>query len=89
MLLNNLARTLRDLHRFPEAADYVERAYAKARQAGDEVVINQSLFERARLYRERGDVARAASVISELEPRLRRMLPRFRENRTEDPAIKL
>jgi serine/threonine protein kinase/tetratricopeptide (TPR) repeat protein len=75
MLLNNLARTLRDLSRLSEARDYAERAYAGARQAGDEVVINQSLSERARTYREGNDLAQAAAALSELAPRLRRMLP--------------
>jgi eukaryotic-like serine/threonine-protein kinase len=75
MLLNNLARTLRDLSRLSEARDYAERAYAGARQAGDEVVINQSLSERARAYREGHDFSQAAAALSELAPRLRRMLP--------------
>ncbi len=44
-LLNNYASALEDLARFDEAAGYAERAYARARQAGDEVVINQSLFD--------------------------------------------
>jgi eukaryotic-like serine/threonine-protein kinase len=76
MLLNNLARELRELGRLSEAADYAERAYTEARRAGDQIVVNQALFERARVYRERHDLARAANTISELEPRLRRMLGR-------------
>jgi len=76
MLLNNLARTLRELHRLSEAGRYAERAYEDARRAGDDVVINQSLVVRASVYRERGDLARAARMLSELEPRWRRMLPR-------------
>ena len=75
MLLNNLARTLRDLSRLAEAGDYAERAYAGARLAGDEVVINQSLFERARVYREEHDLTRSSDALSELAPRLKRMLP--------------
>ncbi|MGH9884192.1 MAG: protein kinase domain-containing protein, partial [bacterium] len=74
MLLNNLSRSLRELHRLEEAQDYTERAYAEARRAGDEMVVNQSLFERARVYRERGLFARADSALSELTPRLRRMM---------------
>src|SRR5262249_32189491 len=46
MLLNNLARTLRELNRLSEAADYAERAYAKAQQAHDEIVVNQALAVR-------------------------------------------
>ena len=76
MLLINYARVLRDLARFKESADYAERGYAKAQQAGDKVVVNQSLLLRAALYRGRGDLKRAAEMLSELEPRLRRDLPK-------------
>ncbi len=75
MLLNNYARTLEELHRVDEAAAYVERAYAKAVQAGDEVVISQSLVVLATVYRDRGDLPRAEGMLAELEPRLRRTLP--------------
>jgi len=75
MLLNNYASVLEDLARFDEAAGYAERAYARARQAGDEVVINQSLLERSRLYRAQHDVSRAAAALAEVEPRLRKALP--------------
>jgi tetratricopeptide (TPR) repeat protein len=75
MLLNNLARTLRDLRRLPEAATYAERAFAKARQAGDEIVVNQSLVMRESIYRQLGDLERAENLLGEIEPRWRRMLP--------------
>ena len=75
MLLVNYARTLRELGRLKEAADYAERAYAKAQQARDNVVINQSLLERARIYREEHDLPRAEAMLAEVEPRLRRDLP--------------
>jgi serine/threonine protein kinase len=75
MLLNNLARALKDLDRFSEAAHYADRAYAKAKQAGDEIVVNQSLIVREGAYRGLGDLGRASRLLSELEPRLRRMLP--------------
>ncbi len=75
MLLINYARALRELGRLDEAADYAERGYAKARQAGDEVVINQSLLLRAAVYRERHDLPRAVAMLREVEPRLRRNLP--------------
>ena len=71
----NLARILRELHRLPEAAKFAELAYAKAQRAGNEVVISQSLTVRADIYRELGDLDRAASMISELEPRVKRLLP--------------
>jgi len=75
MLLLNYGRTLKDLGRLDEAADYVERAYAKAKAAGDETVINQSLLVRTAIYRGRGEIERAAGTLSELEPALRRNLP--------------
>jgi eukaryotic-like serine/threonine-protein kinase len=75
MLLINYARTLRQLGRYTEAADYSERAYAKAVQAGDQVATNQSLLVRARIYREQGNLARAEAMMSEAEPRLRKALP--------------
>jgi eukaryotic-like serine/threonine-protein kinase len=74
-VLLNYGKTLDELGRLNEAADYVERAYAKVRQAGDEVVINQSLLERARIYREQHKLARATEMLIQVEPRLRRDLP--------------
>jgi eukaryotic-like serine/threonine-protein kinase len=75
MLLNNYARALRDLDRLGEAADYAERAHAKAVRAGDEVVVNQSLILRASVYREQGGVARATTALDEVEPKFRRIFP--------------
>jgi tetratricopeptide (TPR) repeat protein len=75
MVLNNYARSLRDLARLEEAADYAERAYARAVKAGHELAVNQSLLERARIYIARGDLARAESMLAEVEPRLREALP--------------
>ncbi len=53
----------------------MERAYTQARASADELAVSQSLLNRAGLYRERGDLARAAASIDELAPRLTRMLP--------------
>ncbi|HEX5476059.1 MAG TPA: protein kinase [Vicinamibacterales bacterium] len=75
MLLINYARELDALDRETEAADYAERGYEKARRAGDEVVINQSLLMRAAIYRAQGDLARAEAMLAQVEPRLRRSLP--------------
>jgi tetratricopeptide (TPR) repeat protein len=75
IVLNNLARVLRELNRLDEAGTYAERAYTQARAAGDELAVSQSLLNRAGLYRERGDLARAAAALDELAPRLARMLP--------------
>jgi len=75
MLLNNYASTLDDLARLDEASGYAERAYARARQAGDEVVTNQSLLSRARIYRDHRDFTRGEAMLAEVEPRLRKDLP--------------
>src|SRR5262249_2960876 len=75
MLLNNYASVLEDLARFDEAAGYGERAYAAAQKAGDQVVINQSLLLRSRVYRDQHDLQRAEATLDEVEPRLRKALP--------------
>jgi tetratricopeptide (TPR) repeat protein len=75
MLLLNYGRALRELGRLDEATDYAERAYARAQQAGHEVVTNQSLIERARIYREQHKFVRATEMLMQVEPRLRRDLP--------------
>jgi serine/threonine protein kinase len=75
MLLINYARTVRELGRPGEAAEYAERGYAKAVKAGNRVVTNQALLVRARIYRDQGNLTRAEAMLSEVEPRLRRDLP--------------
>ncbi|MET0556031.1 MAG: serine/threonine-protein kinase [Vicinamibacteria bacterium] len=75
MLLNNLARVLRDLHRLPEAAGLSERAYADARRAGHAVVVHQSLVVRSTVYRLRGELVKAAQTLDELESSARAVLP--------------
>jgi serine/threonine-protein kinase len=75
MLLVNHARVLRELGRLDEAADYADRGYEKAKQSDSRVVVNQSLLLRTGIYREMGDVERAAALLAEVEPRLRKDLP--------------
>ena len=75
MVLVNYARTLRELGRGVEAASYAERGYDKAQRAGDQVVINQALLLRARIYRDQGNLARSQAMLLEVEPRLRKALP--------------
>ncbi len=75
MLLNNLARTLRDLHRLDEAAAYAERACARARQAGDQNIVGQSIMALAGIYRERGELTRAAAMQAELKAMLPLLVP--------------
>jgi serine/threonine protein kinase/tetratricopeptide (TPR) repeat protein len=73
MLLNNLARTLHELHRLPEAADYAERAYTKAKGASNEIVVSQSLNVRAHILRDLGDFDRVDQILQELKPRWKTM----------------
>ncbi len=75
ILLNNYAKTLYQLGRLEEAADYSGRAYAKAQQTGDQIVIYQSLYGRALICIEQHDLNRAATLLAEAEPRLRQSLP--------------
>jgi tetratricopeptide (TPR) repeat protein len=75
MLLNNLAWVLFDLNQLDEAAGISERAYEKARSAGNEVVTSQSLMLRSYIYREQGKIERAAGMLDELEPRWRSTMP--------------
>jgi tetratricopeptide (TPR) repeat protein len=72
MLLTNFARTLMDLGRLAEAREHADRADAQARRAGDEGVLTTSLYLRNLIYLRLGDLTRAASILAELEPRVRR-----------------
>ena len=75
MVLTNYARVLRELDHLPQAADYAERAYSKAKRTRDELVISQSLLERARIHRAQHKLANAEAMLTEVEPRLSRTLP--------------
>ena len=75
VLLNNYSKTLYQLGRLEEAADYAGRAYAKAQRTSDQMVIYQSLYGRALIYIEQRDFNHAASMLAEMEPILQRSLP--------------
>jgi tetratricopeptide (TPR) repeat protein len=75
ILLNNYAKTLDQLGRLDEAADYAERAYAQAPHSGDPLVLRVTLLERALISIEQRDFDRAATVLADLEPKLRESLP--------------
>ncbi len=75
MLLINYARVLHSLNRLDEAADYAERGYATAQKSEGGAIVNQSLLERARIYDDQHNPERAAAMLAEVEPRLRRDLP--------------
>lgn len=75
MVLNNYARVQQELDHLPVAADYAERAYNKAIKTSDELVINQSLLVRTRIYIDQHDLPRAEATLAQVEPRLRKALP--------------
>jgi tetratricopeptide (TPR) repeat protein len=75
MLLNNLARSLCELGRYAEAAQYAEQAFQKATAAGDEHVINMSLNVRATIYREQRDLAHAREMTAAFEAKTKQLLP--------------
>jgi tetratricopeptide (TPR) repeat protein len=75
MILNNYAKTLRQLGRLDEAAKYAERAYARAGETDNQLAIDQSLYVRALIYLDQSNVAAAAQALEEVEPRLRKRYP--------------
>jgi tetratricopeptide (TPR) repeat protein len=75
MLMVNYARALGNLNHLDEAADYGERAYAKASLAKNDLVMDQSLIQRVSTYRRQGHLDRAISLLDEVESRLHRDLP--------------
>ena len=77
VFLYNYAAVLRDLHRNSEAREYADRASARARDAGDTILIDQIDLLLARIYRDEHDWPRAEALFSDLAPRLRRHLPQL------------
>jgi eukaryotic-like serine/threonine-protein kinase len=75
MLLVNYARAMRNLGQYAQAADYAGRALAKGRKVGHQVVMNQAQLELGRAWFELGDIAGAAAMLDEVEPRLKSVLP--------------
>ncbi len=75
ILLNNYAKTLYQLGRLEESADYAGRAYSKALQTGDQMAIYQSLYVRALIDIEQHDFNHAAAMLAKVEPVMRRNLP--------------
>jgi serine/threonine protein kinase len=74
-LMNNYARSLRELARLPEAADYAERACTKARSTGSRSALNHLLLERAKIYTLQHKPDQAQAMLAEVEPMLRKDLP--------------
>jgi tetratricopeptide (TPR) repeat protein len=75
MVLLNYAKTLRTLGRLQEASQYAEQASTRAKATGFALALNQALLERARIYRDQGDIDESDVMLAEVEPRLRQDLP--------------
>lgn len=75
MLLTNYARVLSDLGQVDEAARYVDRALAEARQVDNEIVTNMALVVDVSIRLARGDADGAERALDEVIPRLRKTLP--------------
>jgi eukaryotic-like serine/threonine-protein kinase len=74
-LLYNYAEVLRDLGRTSEAAAYAERASVRAKQLGDQLLIDKTTLLKARFSLDKHDLARARILLTELEPKLRSKFP--------------
>ena len=75
VLLYNYASVLRDLGRGKEAASYLESAAIKARKENNQILIDQTDLQRARMYADNREYARAAQLMTQTEPRLRKKFP--------------
>jgi serine/threonine protein kinase/tetratricopeptide (TPR) repeat protein len=75
MLLNNLARSLNDLYRFDEAANYAQQASEKAKLAGNEHVLYMCRNVQTSIYRQLGDWNRASEALADLETQTAKLLP--------------
>jgi tetratricopeptide (TPR) repeat protein len=75
LVLYGNERALRELGRFKEAREYAEWAYAKAQAAKDNLISDQLLLERAMVYIGQRNFARAATLLAEAEPLIRRDYP--------------
>jgi eukaryotic-like serine/threonine-protein kinase len=75
MILNNYAKMLRKLNRLDEAADYAQRSYGRAQKEHNQLVIGQSLLERARIAIAEHRFPEASALLSELELQMRKHLP--------------
>jgi len=74
-VLTNYARILRKLNRLDEASDYAQRSYEKARKAQNQVMMGQSMLERARIATAQHKFTVASALLSEVEPMMRKHLP--------------
>jgi serine/threonine-protein kinase len=74
-ILLQYAAILMGLKRLPEAAVFAEHGSFRAQELHDQVTFEQSLFGRARIYREQGNLDRASTMLDTVQPMLQRDLP--------------
>jgi serine/threonine-protein kinase len=75
IVLHNLAQTLGDLARYPEAISWAERSLAEARRTDQRTAINAALRTLASLYVASGATHRGEAKLDEVENRLRAVNP--------------
>jgi eukaryotic-like serine/threonine-protein kinase len=75
MILNNYAKMLRKLNRLDDAAEYAQRSYDRAQKEHNQLVIGQSLLERARIAVAQHKFPEASELLSEVELQMREHLP--------------
>jgi serine/threonine protein kinase len=75
MVLTNYARILRKLDRLDEASHFAQSSYEKAEKAHNQVVMGQSRLEQARIATAQRKYAQASTLLSEVEPMMRKNLP--------------
>lgn len=74
-LLLAYSNVLYELARFKGAQSFGERAMEKAKHTGDQVTLEQSMLNLARIYRELHEFDRSKVMLDQAEPLLRRDLP--------------
>jgi eukaryotic-like serine/threonine-protein kinase len=75
VLLLSYAQVLRDVDQLGEASRVAERGFARSQQVGGEDLVSRALLLRASIYRQLGQLGRAAAMLAALEPRLLRIRP--------------
>lgn len=74
-VLYEYAGALREIRRLAEARSYAERVLAKAQQVDNQIIVAQATLLLGRIYADEHDFARAATNFSEVELRMRKLLP--------------
>ena len=75
MLLSNYAQMLLELGKPDQAETYAARALERGTSAGSPIVVNQARLRLARIYRARGEPARATQMLDQAERSMSTLLP--------------